>query len=252
MPPGKTHEEGMAQWCHAAGPSRINTDFALKVFEDVRWGIMTHSIDRSQSSILGDEEWLTVPWQSRFKDSLQLLYDHGFAIGNLLEQIHYLAESHRTANVNRLSSSCLDLLEQIEGWYKKVWGTFDEQLVLLMGGLFEATNMVYYWYFKICLNEALLTLHPASSQMNDPNDTEREDSAQHLANIALQRSNDKLASDIVLAAPFFSGKETAWLGPQRILFPLKKAIVVLGKAQSPLFCEGQAVLMQMVKRLRTC
>ena len=34
------HEEGMIQWCLAAKPQSINTEFALQVFHDVRWCIV--------------------------------------------------------------------------------------------------------------------------------------------------------------------------------------------------------------------
>lgn len=38
--PNRPHEEGMAQWCVAAGAQRIGSAFALSVFEDVRWCIV--------------------------------------------------------------------------------------------------------------------------------------------------------------------------------------------------------------------
>ncbi len=30
----------MAQWCRAAGPHSINTEFALQIFQDVRWSLV--------------------------------------------------------------------------------------------------------------------------------------------------------------------------------------------------------------------
>ena len=34
------HESGMTQWCKAAGPQSITSEFGLKVFEDIRWCIV--------------------------------------------------------------------------------------------------------------------------------------------------------------------------------------------------------------------
>ena len=36
-PNDRSHVDGMSQWCVAAGPQSINTDFALQIFYDVRW-----------------------------------------------------------------------------------------------------------------------------------------------------------------------------------------------------------------------
>ena len=191
-----------------------------------------------------------MPWRNHTKDSLQQLYDHGFALADLLEQINCCDDIHYADTAAYFSSICLDIMEQVEDWYSRVWGTFDEQTILLMGGLFEATNMVYYWWFKLALNEVLLALYLRSSMVLDPSSTTLSASAQDVANASLRRNNIKLASDIVYAAPFFSADNTGWIGPQRMVFPLKRAMLELGKAQSPVFAEAKDVFMRLVKRLR--
>lgn len=40
MPPEHAHDKGMESWCLAAGPERIDTDFAFQVFLDVRWRVV--------------------------------------------------------------------------------------------------------------------------------------------------------------------------------------------------------------------
>ena len=42
VPSGRTHEDGMTQWCLAAGPHRFSTAFAVHVFHDVRWCIVSN------------------------------------------------------------------------------------------------------------------------------------------------------------------------------------------------------------------
>ena len=39
-PTRRDHETGMTQWCLAAGPQCFSTEFAVHVFEDVRWSIV--------------------------------------------------------------------------------------------------------------------------------------------------------------------------------------------------------------------
>lgn len=211
---------------------------------------MIHGIDGSKSSVLGNEEWLTLPWRHFDKDSLEELFDSGFSIAAILEQVSGLDHTTKPELATQLSTLCSAVRQNLDLWYCKHWGTLDCSTILMLGGLFEASNMVYYWWFKIVLNEALITLgRQLSAGAVNPSENA---SLQQLASTSLRAENTSLATDIVGAAPFFSAEDTGWLGPQRLLFPLKRAMAHLASVKSPVFAEAQMVFMQLIKKMRTC
>lgn len=256
----------MVQWCLAAGPRRINSEFALMVFQDVRWSLvcetgsrvlprilltvaaqMIHCIESSKSSVLGEEDWLTTPWLQYEKDSLQQLFDFGFSIAAVLEKIEGKHDMTNPSTAAHLFALCFDVKENLDLWYVKHWGTLDQSTILMLAGLFEASNLVYYWWFKMTLNQAVMSidkhLHRHSQQLDS-------DLSPQSVDTSLQTENTRLATDIVRAAPFFSADGTGWLGPMRNMFPLKLAMAHLSAVESPAFAEAQTALMQLVKKLR--
>jgi hypothetical protein len=284
-PAAKTHEEGMTQWCRAAGPRRIKTDFAMQVFLDVRWAILIHCIQRRRSSILAQAEWLDLPFQGRHKDSLQSLFDIGFEVATVLERLGVDGESD--GDPIRL---CGKTLDGLDAWYKMYWGwpeweflDLDPELDDCSSGelgngfglpgftsIWHASNMVYYWWFKLCLCEELVaSMAPVNFQGENATDSAH-DSAHDspLSNNAhvdspstascpmLQNPQELSANcimwaiNIVLAAPCFLAEDTGWLGPQRYIFPLRSAMIYLGKAQSPFFSKAQFALKSLTDRLR--
>jgi hypothetical protein len=207
---------------------------------------MIHGIEQSRSSMLGTGDWLTLPWRRFHKDSLQELYDNGFTVAAILEKVDQLGERFDTAASINLSETCLEAGIALEMWYSKHWGTLDHTVVLLLGGLFEASNLVYYWWFKIVLNQVLISLGGQTSTLLH----DMGNSLQKFDRTNLEEENTILASNIVGATPFFSAEDTGWVGPQRLLFPLKRAMIHLGMVKSPVFPKAQSVFMQLIRKMR--
>ncbi|KAK5174515.1 uncharacterized protein LTR77_001595 [Saxophila tyrrhenica] len=269
VPHGKVHEHGMAEWCRAAGPRSIKTDFAMQLFKDVRWTIMNHCIETHKASILGSEEWLTLPWERFEKDSLQKLYDFGFDISTLLQLVDSSLASYDSELLATLPMTCFSLLEGLDLWRDKAWPSqhdspFElsediyadtEKSLHNLSGMWEATNMIYYWWFKILLNEALSSLQTASSRessiFSDGSSPENSQSTvNQYADLALTSNILTLAADIVRASPYLLADNTGWVGPQRLAYPLKAAMKHLARARSPLVLEAQASLKALFGRLK--
>lgn len=99
--------------------------------------------------------------------------------------------------------------------------------------LLHASCMVYYWLFKMNLNDILVATEPLEEEEN------------------LTFSSLELATNIVSAAPYFLADGTGWLGPQRLFDPLKKAMVVLTAKQSPFAEDAQRAFGRLLGRLRS-
>ncbi|KAK3716317.1 hypothetical protein LTR37_006467 [Vermiconidia calcicola] len=190
IPASNEHEVGMAQWCCAAGPTHVSSEYALQVFEDVRWCIMNRSIQRHESSKLGTREWKTLPWQHYPKDSLQELYDLGFDLAALLEQvdsnINFGNTDAQIRKMEHLSLGCLKVSKNLEHWYTCNWASqgrgqsdanddlqayglplSDQPLRPELGGLWQGMNIIYYWCFKLILNGILSSLLQQTQQQEE-------------------------------------------------------------------------------------
>lgn len=294
----------MTQWCLAAGPRCITTEFALQVFLDVRWSIvsasrevsgntlmkeckMNRDIEGRKCSILGDENWRALPWSNFTKDSLHNLFDIGFALAACLEQADLIsgndAPGTYSNNLGQLSFSCDSVKNRLVDWYNAFFA--DRVPPQHLSGsdsnrdmhdrdhsadppeftdLWKATNMVYYWLFKMILND----IRPhASQQTAGIGDLP---SVQHAASASENRlshivpasppsgssteqsedTNLTLATNIVSASSCLLASDTGWLGPQRLFFPLRRAMEYLAQANSPLCADARAAFMSLVKRLR--
>lgn len=250
---------------------------------------MGHCLGSRTASVLGNEDWKNVPWQSTGveKDSLQLLYDIGFDLAAVLErtdavlqQSNWIDNALRQANVQALWQSCLSIFSQLEDWYKQHWpnrssafsntayseipasGAQSPQF----GSLWEATNLVYYWTFKLLLDQNVLALSTMQNQFPPPQTMPSSSRGKipssrntSLAQAGLtpsqaeqiSTSSLQLASDIVAAAPFFLADDTGWLGPQRLFFPLRQVMGFYGKIQSPKIVDAKGAFFACLGRLRT-
>ena len=218
---------------------------------------MNHSIRSRRRSLLDTKDWLTLPWQHFPKDCFQKVLDVGFKLAALMEQVDLYTGAGNakasTSDLQHLSLSCSRIFEELEDWYTTFW-TCDEHSLHesteedidscplhhpgsppQFGGLWEATNIMYYWWFKLLLNEVMASLFQDTSQQE-----------------RIAKSGLELATNMVLAAPYLVADDTGWLGPQRLFFPLQRAMGVLAKVQSPFFADAEAALARLGARLRPC
>lgn len=215
---------------------------------------MNRAIDGRKRSILGTEEWKTVPWRLFPKDSLQSLFDLGFELSALLERLD-LCESPQPPEVSvskraQLSLRCSVVEDSLREWYMTCWSFRDLTPSPRIGddlssasspgtthsefkSLWEATNVAYFWLFKMILNEILAATAPQA---------EHED---------LVFSSLELAVNIVSASSYFLADSTGWLGPQRLFFPLRRAMVLLISKQSPFAQDAQKAFKHLLAKLKS-
>jgi hypothetical protein len=225
---------------------------------------MIHSIDDRKSSVLGTEDWCTIPWRYFAKDSLQQLYDIGFEVATHLEQLDLF-----DGNVDIMATMAIDafsLLDKLDRWYIENWSS--RQLLKLdlsasgnntpeqgspretigFEDITEASNMLYYWWFQLVLNKTLPSL--SQSNLAEQSSPVGQQSPEQYADATLTEHTLQLAINIVLAAPYFLDDDTGWVGPQRLVFPLKYTMQHLGTARSPHFAEARAAFGRLLVKLK--
>lgn len=213
---------------------------------------MNRDIERHQVSALGTEEWKTLPWQNFTKDGLQSLFDIGFELAEVLHQLDlYKTIDYPEVMVGRrakLSHSCSRIRDELEEWYNTYWADQHDSDVSPSSTpspgsrqpefttFWEATNIIYWWLFSLILNEII-------SEVLEPEDPQQG---------IIATSSLRVATKIVAASSYFLADDTGWLGPQRLFFPLRRAIEYLKKAESPQVAEAGMALQKTVGRLRVC
>ena len=150
---------------------------------------MIHCIERHQSSVLGSKGWKTLPWQCFNKDLLQQLFDIGFDLAELLEQVDQndglIGPQASTSKLAQHLTSCSGIFEELEMWHinyltsqelglynfnrqniQEAYGSFPEHHDALpeFESMWEATNSLYYWWLKLVLNGIILSLLHRVSQ----------------------------------------------------------------------------------------
>lgn len=216
---------------------------------------MNGAIDGRQPSALSTERWKTVPWRFFAKDSLQCLFDIGFNIAALLERLDACdspqAPETSVSQRARLSLSCGAVQQSLEEWHSAHWGHRNSLSPSSMHScdeldspssasaahfgfksLWEATNIAYFWLFKMILNDILAATASQEEQQD------------------LVFSSLELAVNIVSVSSYFLAEATGWLGPQRLFFPLKRAMALLMSKQSPFAEDAQKAFGQLIRKLR--
>ena len=84
---------------------------------------MIQCIQFRKSSFLGDSDWLTIPWGDTGKEIYQRLYDKGFALGALLEEMDNTNLTTAETRIWQLSSylqRCSEMHLDFEAWYQEL------------------------------------------------------------------------------------------------------------------------------------
>ena len=86
------HLAGLSDLLLARGSHRHRTGLGKLVFEDVRYSLMLKAVMKQESSVFGNTEWKTAPWQEK-KSTEQVLIDYGFDIASILERAERLRKA---------------------------------------------------------------------------------------------------------------------------------------------------------------
>ena len=231
-----------------------------------------------------------------------MLGDIGFQIAEFLEHVDASRSVCRSTSFasrlarTRLYTSCSRLYEELEDWYKSCCPgkalserghTYDcledaqevpihQNAACDFESLAQATNLAYYWCFKLILNDSLSSLMQQASEQGpsrcdrQPNLAFGEFSVAQAStgSLTIELNGERLptctqlasgsvalAMSIVLATPYFLRDEVGWLGPQRLWFPMRKAMEYLYKEVSPFASEAQlarSAYEKLSSRLQSC
>ena len=226
---------------------------------------MTQCIQYRKSTFLGNPEWSTLPWSQTSKDIYQQLYDKGFKLAALLEEIDNArltnedaSTSIRSEHLERLS----DLDEEMDLWYLEIlkespsplfWHTrptshdsnFKESLIprtlppFMFHTLRLASIVGTYWSLKVHLsnNIALACEHVLSTNVQPPfqsassaslgNSQDLEIMSLHLLEKYTNAHRLELATNIIRSMPYRLKDDMGLLGAQKALFALRTALFTL-------------------------
>ena len=228
---------------------------------------MIQCIQFRKSSFLGDWEWSTIPWGDTGKDVYQRLYDQGFAIGALLEDMDNTNLSDIETRSSQLSSylqRCCALHIDFESWYQQLlqqspsplYSTTESNISsgstielppndapnpqTLSPFTFPSLRLAYitttFWALKLILSSeialtcgAILSGETATQFIHaDPDPTvDLKDTAHRLLDQHGSAQRLELATNIMRSMVYSLNDNMGLLGAAKSLFPLRVALFAL-------------------------
>ncbi|MCJ1420561.1 hypothetical protein MMC32_006918 [Xylographa parallela] len=165
------HEAGMALLVQLRGPEKYHSPLARAILEDVRNTCMIMALRERKASFFGSEIWATQPWGREAKSVPQKLYDKGFALAAVLEEMD--ASRRSTDDVTpaeqiiRFLSRCLEIDNELEAWYQE---------------FLEDSPSPLYWIRPADDNDLRDITNSSTTSMND---TAYEFASLHLAHVTM-------------------------------------------------------------------
>lgn len=224
---------------------------------------MIQSIQNRKSTFLGNFEWLTLPWGKKGKAIYQQLYDKGFLLGALLEDIDNAGlakENDNTTIVSGFLGRLSRLDEDLNLWYRNFlqespsplyWHvestSHSSHLVdhdqlyprFAFHTLLSANTIVNYWGLRIILSNTIaLTCQRILSMTTQlpacPSSSTSPPILQdlHTMSLRLLKANAGpnilgFATNIVRSMPYCLNENMGLIGAQKSLFPMRIALFVL-------------------------
>ncbi len=228
---------------------------------------MIQCIQFRKSSFFGDSDWLTIPWGNTGKDICQRLYDRGFALGALLEEMDSADLTNAETRTSQFSSNlqrCSELRVDFGGWYQELlqqspsplyWTTkstipsdsAQESLTddasesqILSPFSFPSLRLAYitatFWALKLILSSTIaLTcgaiLSSASANQSSSVDhylaVDLTNTAHRLLSQHSSLQRLELATNIMRSMPYSLNDSMGLLGAAKSLFPLRAALFFL-------------------------
>ena len=229
---------------------------------------MTLSLLYRKASPLGTPEWCTRPWYQRGKDQdrkdiVQKLYDHGFALGALLEEIDNADLMTKDADIEGIQKylrRCSAMDAKFNLWYQELVRTSDSPVYRLaplndsielspthkywaslsnadnndnnnqpfsFPNLKIANNITLYWALKLVVSSTIarISSSPAVSSISTPPLVRT--TAQRMLTQHGEVGRLENATNILRSMPFCLRDDMGLLGAQRSLFALRAAFMSL-------------------------
>lgn len=228
---------------------------------------MFQSLLHRKASPLGSHEWCTRPWyqkrkDQRQKDIFQKLYDHGFALGALLEDIDNADLENENADTEETQlylRRCSAMDAKFNLWYQEFvrqskgptyWlapiddsitpDPADESRVLLSNNIrpFSFPNLqvanilLLYWALKLAISRTITNICstapsiPTSLTPTPLQGTARQMLIQHGETGRLEN-----ATNIMRSMPYCLHDNMGLLGAQKSLFALRSALLSLRNSE---------------------
>ena len=224
---------------------------------------MIQCIQYRKSTFLGNPEWLTLPWGKKGKNIYQQLYDKGFLLGAILEDIDNAGLTEENNNISIVSGflgrlSSLD--EDLNLWFRTLCDESPSPLYwhieptsssrhliehdqphppFAFHTLLSANTIVKYWGLRIILSNTIaLTCQRVLSITTQlpayPSSSTSPPILQELHTMSLQllKANAgpnilEFATNIVRSMPYCLNENMGLIGAQKSLFPMRIALFVL-------------------------
>ena len=222
---------------------------------------MFHSLIRRKASPLGSHEWCTLPWYKKRKDhgqkdGFQILYEHGFALAALLEEIDdaNLANGNASAEtVRTYLRRCSAMDARLTLCYQELVGRSESPMYWLtplddlidsgpaygywaevsnnsrpfsFSNLKMANLMTLYWTMKLVISNDIANI--CTNALSNPS---LESVAQQMLIQHGELGRLENAQNIIRSMPYCLDESMGLLGTHRCLFSLRTAIFSLGRDQ---------------------
>ncbi|CAD6590867.1 MAG: hypothetical protein ASARMPREDX12_004762 [Alectoria sarmentosa] len=255
------HISGLKHLVLVRGPQRHMTPFARAVLEEFRTSSMIQCIQYRKSTFLGNPEWLTLPWSETGKDIYQQLYDKGFVLAALLEEIDNAGFTKENNNISILFEflgRLYSLDKELNLWYHEIlkespsplystspdWRLKDavepRRLPSFAFHTLRLANIVVtYWGLSLILSNtiALACQHVLSINTQVPAQSSASTLAQApqdlqtMSLLLLETHTSahrlELATNIIRSMPYCLNDNMGLMGAQKSLFALRTALFAL-------------------------
>lgn len=228
---------------------------------------MIQCIQFRKSSFLGDSDWLKIPWGDTGKDIYQRLYDKGFALGALLEEMDNANFTNAETRSSQLSSylqRCSEMHMDFQAWYQELlrqspsplyWTTMSNlasssatesptndapHSQTLSPFSFPSLRLAYitatFWALKLILSstialtcgEILFSASTTKSSSAEPDTTiDLKNTAHRLLSQHGSTQRLELATNIMRSMAYSLNDSMGLLGAAKSLFPLRVALFAL-------------------------
>ena len=249
---------------------------------------MIQCIQFRKSSFLGDSAWLTVPWSDTGKDVYQLLYDKGFALGALLEEIDDTNLTNAETRSTQLSSylqRCSEIHMDFEAWHQELLKQSPSPLYsttksnipsattrqfppshapeaqTLSPFSFPSLRLAYitatFWALKLILSStialtcgAILSSKSATQSISADPDlaVDLRNTAHRLLSLHGSSQRLELATNIMRSMAYSLKDSMGLLGAAKSLFPLRVALFALRRQPGEELKWCQAVYQELETR----
>lgn len=242
---------------------RYSSPLARAMFEETRLKTMFQSLLHRKASPLGSHEWCTRPWYQKRKeqsqkDIFQKLYDHGFALAALLEEIDnadLANEDASTEMIQKYLRRCSAMDAKINLWFKELVRSSDSPVYWLtplndsielgpadgyrasicnhnrpfsFPDLKTANVVIMHWALKLAISSTIAII--CSTALSTPTfplqTTARQMLVQHGEIGRLEN-----ATNIMRSMPYCLHDSMGLLGAQQSLFALRAALLSLRRSQ---------------------